>query len=113
MNLNLNLSFAKSMNLNLFFSKSMNLNLNLKIKNIVNGSNQCSRYGKAGGPCAPNGRLCSHFGLPKILLLEHHATIRQQTMMEKEPIALKHNSLLMFSRFFAKYAGNEMLYTGA
>ena len=41
--MNLNLGFSKSMNLNLVFSKSMNLNLNLKIKNKVNGSNQCRR----------------------------------------------------------------------
>ena len=39
--MNLNLVFSKSMNLNLVFSKSMNLNLNLKIKNKINGSNQC------------------------------------------------------------------------
>ena len=43
MNLNLNSTFAKSMNLNLnlVFSKSMHLNL--KIKNKLNGSNQCRR----------------------------------------------------------------------
>ena len=43
MNLNLNLDFSKSMklNLNLVFSQSINLNLNLKIKNKMNGSNQC------------------------------------------------------------------------
>ena len=43
--MNLNFDFSKSMNLNLVFSKSMNLNLNmnLKIKNKMNGSNQCRR----------------------------------------------------------------------
>ena len=45
LNLNLNFDFSKSMNLNLnlnlVFSKSMNLNL--KIKNKMNGSNQCRR----------------------------------------------------------------------
>ena len=35
------------MNLNLVFSKSMNLNL--KIKNKMNGSNQCRHYGGKGG----------------------------------------------------------------
>ena len=51
MNLNLNSTFPKSMNLNFDFSKSMNLNLvfsqsmnlNLKIKNKMDGSNQCRR----------------------------------------------------------------------
>ena len=33
--------------------------------------------------------------------LEHHATTRQQTIMEKG-ITFKHNSCLKFSRFFAK-----------
>ena len=41
--MNLILVFSKSMNLNLVFSKLMNFNLNLKIKNKMNGSNQCRR----------------------------------------------------------------------
>ena len=108
--MNLNSTFAKSMNLNLVFSKSMNLNLvfsqsmnlNLEIQNKLNGSNQCRRYGGQRGPYSPNGRLCPHFGLLKILLLKHHATTRQQTMMEKGIIAFKHNYPLVFFRFFAK-----------
>ena len=54
------------------------------------------------GPYPPSGRLCPHFGLLEIMLLEHHATTRQQTLMEKEIITFKHNSPLMFFRFFAK-----------
>ena len=46
--------------------------------------------------CAP------HFSLLKILFLEHHATTRQQTMMEKGIITFEHNSPRTFSRFFAK-----------
>ena len=46
--------------------------------------------------CAP------HFGFLKILFLEHYTTTRQQTMMDKEIITFKHNSPLMFPRFFAK-----------
>ena len=48
------------------------------------------------GRYPPNGRLCPHFGLLKILLLKHHATTRQQTMMEKGIITFKHNYPLMF-----------------
>ena len=33
--------------------------------------------------CLPNGCLCPHFGLQKILFLEHHTMTRQQTVMEK------------------------------
>ena len=54
------------------------------------------------GPYPTNGRLCPHFGSLKILLLEHHATTRQQTMMEKEIITFKQNFPLMFFQFFAK-----------
>ena len=97
--MNLNLVFSKSMNLNLVFSQSMNLNL--EIKNKMKGSNQCRHYAGQRGPYPPNGRLCPHFGLLKILLLKHHVT-RQQTMMEKGIITFKHNSPLMFFRFFAK-----------
>ena len=52
----------------------------------------------------PYGRLCPQVGLLKILLLKHHATTRQQTMMEKGIITFKHtgNYSLMFFRFFAK-----------
>ena len=42
------------------------------------------------------------FGLLKTLFLKHHATTRQQTMMEEEIITFKHNSPSTFSRFFAK-----------
>ena len=90
-----------NLNLNLVFSQSMNLNLNLEIKKMK-GFNQCRRYGGGKGPYPPNGRLCPHFGLRKILLLKHYATTRQQTMMEKRIITFKHNSPLMFFRFFAK-----------
>ena len=83
------------------------MNLNLKVKNKMNGSNQCRRYGgwelgEAGGLYPLNGHLCPHFGLLKILLLEHHGMTRQQTMMEKEIITSKHNSPLIFFQFFAK-----------
>ena len=46
--------------------------------------------------CAP------HFGLLKILFLEHLVTTKQQAMMEKGIITLKHNSPLSFFLFFAK-----------
>ena len=59
------------------------------------GGGQKGRY-------PPNGRLCPHFGLLKLLLLKHHATTRLQTMMEKRIITLKHNYPLTFFRFFAK-----------
>ena len=58
--------------------------------------------GGAGGPYPPNGRLCPHFSWLKILLLKHHATTRQQTMMGKGLITFKYNSPLIFFRFFAK-----------
>ena len=46
------------MNLNLVFSKSMNLNL--KIKNKMNGSNQCRRYGGEGiRGCIPLAAACA------------------------------------------------------
>ena len=35
-------------------------------------------------------------------VLEHHSMARQLTMMKKRIITFKHNSLLTFSRFFAK-----------
>ena len=95
-----NLNFATSLNLNLFFFKSMNLNL--KITSKMNRSNQCRRHGEARGAVPPNGCFFPHFILVKILFLEHHATTRQQTMMEKGKIMFKHDSLLMFFRFFAK-----------
>ena len=78
------------------------MNLNLEIQNKMNGSNQCRRYGGKRGPYPPNGRLCPHVSLLKILLLKHHATTRQQTMIEKGVITFKHNYPLMFFRFFAK-----------
>ena len=46
----------------------------------------CRRFGEGGVRDAvppPNGRLCPHFGLLKILFLEHHTMTRQQTVMEK------------------------------
>ena len=58
--------------------------------------------GGAKGSVPFKGRLCSHFGLLKILLLKHHVTTRQQTMMEKGIITFKHNYLSMLFRFFAK-----------
>ena len=54
------------------------------------------------GAIPPNGCLCPIFGLLKILFLEHHATTKQQPMMEKGIITFKHNSLSTFFRFFAK-----------
>ena len=58
------------------------------------------------GGRTPNDRLCSHFIVLNILLLEHHATTRKKTMMKKEIIMFKHrptsNSPLMILRFFAK-----------
>ena len=48
MNLNLNSTFVKSMNLNLNLVFSKPKNLNLKIKNKMNGSNQCCRYEREG-----------------------------------------------------------------
>ena len=107
--MNLSLTFPKSMNLNLVFSNlnlnlvfSQSMNLNLEIKNKMNGSNQSCCYRGQRRPYPPNSRLCPHFGLLKILLLKHHATTRQQTMMEKGIITFKHNSPLMFFRFFVK-----------
>ena len=44
--------------------------------------------------CAPS--LRPHFDLLKLLFLEHHATTRQQTMMEKGRITFKHNSPFKF-----------------
>ena len=46
--------------------------------------------------CAPR------FGLLKILFLEHHATTRQWHWRKMRVITFEHNSLLTFSRFFAK-----------
>ena len=48
------------------------------------------------------GAVPPHSALLKILFLEHHATTRQRTMMEKGIITFKHNSPLTFSQFFAK-----------
>ena len=97
------------MNLNSTFAKSMNL----KIKNEMNGSNQCrsceGRRG-AGGSYPLNGRLCPHFGLLKIPLLEHHATTRQQTIMEKIIVTFKHISPLIFFSILCEIAGNQLLY---
>ena len=63
------------------------MNLNLKKQNEwiqpVLSLRGEGRVGWGRGPYPPNGRLCPHFGSLKILLLEHHATTRQQTMMEK------------------------------
>ena len=52
---------------------------------------QSRRYGGggAGGRAPPNGCLCPHFGSLKMLFLEHHATTRQQPMMEKGIITFK------------------------
>ena len=87
MNLNLNLS--------LVFLKSMNLSLNLEIENKMNGSNHFRRYGGAKGAIRPNRRFCPYVGLLKILLLKHHATTRQQTMMEKGIITFKHTVTIL------------------
>ena len=57
---------------------------------------------KAGGPYPLMAAFAFYFGLLKILFLEHHSTTRQQTMMEKGIITFKHNSPVMFFRFFAK-----------
>ena len=53
--------------------------------------------GAMGGRAPP-----PHFGLLKMLFLEHHATTRQKTMMEEGIITFKPNSRLTFSRFFVK-----------
>ena len=66
--------------------------------------------GVQGGPYPPNGRLCPHFGLLKILLLKHHATTRQLTMVEKEVITFKHNSPLNFFSILCEIADNQLLY---
>ena len=55
-----------------------------------------------GGLCPLTYACAPHFSLLKRLFLEHHATTRQQTVMEKGIITFKHNSSLTFSRFFAK-----------
>ena len=44
-----------------------------------------------------------HFGVLKILFLEHNVTTRQQTMIEKEITMFKHISSLTFHRFFVKF----------
>ena len=77
------------------------MNLNLKIKNKMNGSNQCRRYGGGKGGHTPQQPLVPPFWLTKNTAFEHHATTRQQTMMENGIITFKHNYPLMFFRFFA------------
>ena len=55
-----------------------------------NDQRRCSAEARGAVP-PPNGCLCPrltaacapHFGLLKILFLEHHTTTRQQTVMEK------------------------------
>ena len=48
------------------------------------GNDQCRRYGGARGAVPPLTAACApHFGLLKILFLEHYTTTRQQTVMEK------------------------------
>ena len=54
--------------------------------------------------CAP------HFGQLKLLLLDHHATTRPQTMIKKGIITFKHYSPWVFSRFFCEIAGNQLLH---
>ena len=54
------------------------------------------------GPCPPNGGLCPHLSLLKILFLEHYSVIRQHTMMEKGISTFKHYSPLTFSPFFLR-----------
>ena len=57
----------------------------------------------SGGAVPPLTTDCApHFGLLKLLFLEHHVRARQQTIMEKGIRTFKHNSPLTFSRFFAK-----------
>ena len=46
-----------------------------------------------GGAVPPLTAACAplHFGLLKILFLKHHATTKQQTMIEKRIITFRHN----------------------
>ena len=48
--------------------------------NLGKCSIQCRRYGRgAGGRAPPQMTACApHFGLLKLLFLEHHETTRQQ-----------------------------------
>ena len=68
--------------------------------------------GGAKGPYSPNGRFFPHVGLLKILLLKHHATTKQQTMMEKGIITFKHTVTISFDVFsiLCEIAGNQLLY---
>ena len=68
--------------------------------------NQCTKYITFElcmlSPICKVGRSPPHFGLLKILFVEHHVTTRQQAMMEKGIITFKYKFPLAFSRFFAK-----------
>ena len=63
---------------------------NLPIHIPFNTSIQCRRYG--GGGQGGRALVSPHFGLLKILFLEHHVTARQQTILKEGIIMFKHNS---------------------
>ena len=62
--------------------------------------NQCRRYGVAWPPLA--SAYAPPFWFTQNTVIEHYATTKQRTMMEKEIIMFQHNTPWMFSRFFAK-----------
>ena len=64
---------------------------------------QRRRYGRARGAISPLTTACAPpFQFAQNAFLENHATTRQQAIIEKGIILLKHNSRLKFSRLFAK-----------